>query len=227
MFGLRNLVITAAVVMCVIQPLAAQDLSRYREYSLESSVNAVVAASGTRVGDVRMLRERPAKIHELEWRAAYPNTGSEDVDPVRGIVFSFYDNRLYQIVVEYHPDRTEGLTNDEVIASVSAMYGKALPAAVRLRDGSTFTPADTVALARWDGPSSALTLVRGSYSSVFQLIMVSKSLRPLALRAIQESIRLDALDAPRREQEQRKKAADDAAEARDKVRTTNKGAFRP
>jgi hypothetical protein len=149
------------------------------------------------------------------------------VDPVRRVVFSFYDDRLYQIVVEYERERTEGLTNADVIASVSAMYGKALPTAVRLPVGSTFTPVDTVALARWDSASSALTLVRGMYTPVFQLIVVSKSLRPLALRAIQESIRLDALDSPRRELEQRKKAADDAAAAREKVRTTNKEAFRP
>jgi hypothetical protein len=227
MSRLRSLAIATAAVLGIIQPLAGQDLSHYREYSLESSLNAVIATSGTRVVDARVLRERPAKIQELEWRAPYASTGSKDVDPVRGIVFSFYDDRLYQIVVEYDRARTEGLTNADVVASVSAMYGKALPTAARLPEGSTFTPVDTVVLARWDSASSALTLVRGMYSPVFQLIVVSKSLRPLALRAIQESIRLDALDAPRRELEQRKKAADDAAEAREKVRATNKGAFRP
>ena len=41
MSRLRSLAIAAAGVMCVIQPLAGQDLSRYREYSLESSLDAV------------------------------------------------------------------------------------------------------------------------------------------------------------------------------------------
>jgi hypothetical protein len=227
MIRLRTLAIATVALMCLIQPLAAQDLSRYRDYMLESSLGAVVAASGTRLVDVRLVRERPARIQELQWRAPYVSTGSEDVDPVREIVFAFYDDRLYQIVVNYDRDRTEGLTNADVIASVSTMYGKAVTTAIRLPASSTSTLADTVALARWDDPMSTITLVRGTYSPTLQLIMVSKSLQPLALRAIRESIRLDALDEPRRELEQRKKAADDAIDAREKVRSINKGAFRP
>lgn len=227
MIRLPTLAIATVGFMCGIQPLVAQDLSRYRDYVLESTLGAVVVTSGTRLADARLMRERPARIQELQWRAPYVSTGSEDVDPVREIVFSFYDDRLYQIVVNYDRDRTEGLTNADVIASVSSLYGKAVTTAVRLPASSTSTLTDTVALARWDDPMSTITLVRGTYSPTLQLIMVSKSLQPLALRAIKESIRLDALDAPRRELEQRKKEAGDAADAREKVRSTNKGAFRP
>jgi len=41
------------------------------------------------------------------------------------------------------------------------------------------------------------------------------------------NFRLDAIQAPRRELEQRKKEVADAAATRDKIRMTNKAAFRP
>jgi hypothetical protein len=56
---------------------------------------------------------------------------------------------------------------------------------------------------------------------------MSKALSTRARDAIREAGRLDAIDAPRLELEQQKKEVADANEARDKVRTTNKAAFRP
>ena len=76
-------------------------------------------------------------------------------------------------------------------------------------------------------PESFLTLVRGSYTPEFQLILVSKPLSTRARTAVREAIRLDAIEAPRREAEQRKKEAGDASAARDKTRIANKAAFRP
>jgi hypothetical protein len=49
----------------------AQDVSRYRAYALESSLDSVVAATGARAVDAKTLHERPATIQELEWRAPY------------------------------------------------------------------------------------------------------------------------------------------------------------
>ena len=77
-----------------------------------------------------------------------------------------------------------------------------------------------------DADSSA-TLVRGSYTPEFQLILVSKLLSTRARRAVREAIRLDAIEAPRREAEQQKKEAGDGTAARDKTRIANKAAFRP
>ena len=82
-------------------------------------------------------------------------------------------------------------------------------------------------LAQWDRARSSLTLLRGVYSAEFQLILTAKALSTRARSAIREAGRLDAIEAPRRELEQRKKDAADAAAARDKIRATNKAAFRP
>jgi hypothetical protein len=50
---------------------------------------------------------------------------------------------------------------------------------------------------------------------------------PRARTAILEAVKRDALDAPRREAEQRKKDAGDATTALGKARVINKAAFRP
>ena len=219
--------IVVGIIALTGQPIFAQDLTRYRVYALESSLDSVVSASGARAADAKTLHERPAKIQELEWRAPYVSTATL-VDPVREIVFAFYNDALYQVVVNYDRDRTEGLTNSDIIEALSAVYGAPTLATARTR-GSPPAEAfpDSIVLARWENAQSVLTLVRGSYTPEFQLILVSKALSARARSAVREAIRLDALEAPRREAEQRRKETVDASAARDKTRIMNKAAFRP
>jgi hypothetical protein len=215
----------AVVLVFNSQLVRAQDLSRYRVFVLESSLESVIAATGARPADIKTLHERPAKIQELDWRAPYVNSGGEKVDPVRGAIFAFCDDALYQIVVTYDRDRTDGLTNSDIIDSLTAVYGEPVPKSARNRPPAA--PADTLVLAQWDSPGSSVTLLRASYSAEFQLVLMSKALSARARNAIREAARLDAAEAPRRAQEQQKKDVADAATARDKTRTTNKAAFRP
>lgn len=223
----RPLVIALALIL-TSQLAFAQDLSRYRAYALDSSLEAVVAASGARATDARTLHERPATIRQLEWRAPYVDSRNPLADPVRAIAFTFYNDALYQVIVDYDRDRTEGLTNADLIGSVSEAYGAPTPASARAR---TSPPAaaspDSIVLARWETTDSLLTLVRGLYNPEVQLILVSKPLSTRARNAEREATRLDAIEAPRREAEQRKKEASDATAARDKTRLANKAAFRP
>ena len=210
------------------QSAVAQDLSRYRAYVLESSLESVVAASGARAADAKTLHERPATIQQLEWRAPYVDSRNTLADPVREISFSFYNDALYQVVVNYDRDRTEGLTNGDIVESLSAAYGVPTRASARARMSppAEVLP-DSIVLARWENADSLVTLVRGSYTPEFQLILVSKPLSTRARSAVREATRLDAIEAPRREAEQRKKEAGDASAAREKTRIANKAAFRP
>jgi hypothetical protein len=206
----------------------AQDMSRYRAYVLESSLDSVVAASGARAADAKTLHERPAAIRQLEWRAPYVDSRNTLADPVRGISFTFYNDALYQIVINYDRDRTEGLTTSDIVESLSIAYGVPALASAKTRTSSSEDAfPDSIVLARWENAESLLTLLRGSYTPEFQLILVSKPLRAHARNAVREAIRLDAVEAPRREAEQRKKAAGDAKATRDKTRIGNKAAFRP
>ncbi len=223
----RPLVIAVGLILGG-QLAFAQDMSRYRAYVLESSLDSVVASSGARAADATTLHERPARIQQLEWRAPYVDSRNTQADPVREITFTFYNDALYQVIVTYDRDRTEGLTNSDIVESVSAAYGMPSLASAKAR---TSAPAeafpDSIVLARWQTAESLLTLVRGSYTSEFQLILISKPLSAGARNAVREAIRLDAIEAPRREAAQRKKEASNASAARDKTRIANKAAFRP
>jgi hypothetical protein len=215
----------AVVLVFSAQVGSAQDLSRYRGYVLESSVESVVATSGTRAPDVKTLHQRPAEIREFQWRTPYASSAAALADPVRGIVFTFCDDALYQIVVNYDRDRTNGLKSGEIIESLTALYGAPVLRLARSRPAAALHGA--VVLEQWDSPASSLTLLRDEYTAEFQLVLIAKALSTKARSAIREAGRLDAIDAPRRELEERKKEVADAATARDKIRTTNKAAFRP
>ena len=226
---LRRLVIVIAVALVIAgEVTSAQDLSRYRAYVLGSSLDAVVAVSGTRAADAKTLHERPATIRELKWRAPYLDSRQTPGDPVREITFTFYNDALYQVIVNYDRERTEGLTDSDIVESLSAAYGVATLASAKTR---TSPPPeaflDSLVIARWENAESLLTLIRGSYTLSVQLILISKPLSTRARSGIREAIRLDAIAAPRREAEQRKKDAGEAGVARDKMRVINKAAFRP
>jgi hypothetical protein len=114
----RPLVIAVGLILAG-QLAFAQDLSRYRAYALDSSLDSVVAASGAPASDAKTLHERPATIQQLEWRAPYVDSRDTLADPVREISFTFYNDALYQVIVTYDRDRTEGLKNGDIIDSVS------------------------------------------------------------------------------------------------------------
>lgn len=205
----------------------AQSLSRYRGYALESSVASIVKATGASASDLKTLHERPAKIQELQWRAPYVSAGSGAADPVRSVLFTFYQDQLYRIVVTYDGNRMEGLTSGDVLDSVSAAYGT-LPMQPRAADSVPLDmPAYTTIVARWDDGASVLSLVRRGHSQEFQLVLISKQLAARARTAMTEALRLDTNEAPQRELDQRNKALADARGAQEKVRVVNKAAFKP
>jgi hypothetical protein len=226
MSSVRLSVIAALGLFLSVSAAPAQDLSRYRNFVLESSFNAVIAASGARPADARLLHERPARIQELDWRLPYAGADAQ-ADPVRQLTFTFIDNALYQIVVTYDRGRTDALTNADVIDSLTARYGVPAAAPSRARTPPDDTRLDGIVVAHWESAAASLTLVRGSYTPELQLVLVSKPLGARAVNAVREAKRLDVLEAPRRALDARKKEAADADAAREKTRSTNKAAFRP
>jgi hypothetical protein len=224
----RAFVIGTATLSFFGHVASAQDVSRYRGYVLDSTLESVAATSGARTTDAKTIHERPAKIQELEWRAPYVSSGSALADPVRGIVFTFLDGALYQVVVSYDRDRTEGLTNNDIIEPLTAAYGP--PVLMSAKQQPTRRAAgqpDTIALAQWETAQASLTLVRAAYAPEFQLILLSKPLDLRARNATREAVRLDAAEAPQRELAQRKNEAAAASAAQEQSRATNKAAFRP
>lgn len=219
--------VIAASFLLSGQMALAQDVSRYRVYALESSVDSVLAASGARPADAKTLHVRPAAIRELQWRTPYVSSAAAQADPVREIGFTFYNDALYKVIVTYDRHRTEGLTNQDLLDALSVMYGVPVALSKTQMSPPVEAPSDSIVVARWESAESQVTLIRGSYAADFQLIVLSKRLSVQAKSAIREANRLDVVEAPRREAEQRKKEVGDATAARDKTRLANKSAFRP
>lgn len=224
-----RLVLTVSIVLVSLHlggaTAGAQAVSRYRDYTLGTGVAAVVTTSGLREADTRTLHLRPARIQQLEWRLPYVS-GSIAADPVQSVLFSFVDDQLYQIQVTYDRERMDGLTNADVIQSIAAEYGQPIALPLRPARGTAVT-LDTTVLARWEDANALVTLTRGTDAPRFQLVLVSKVLAAKARLAIAESARLDAMDAPQREADQRMKDAAAAALRGEKARAANKAGFRP
>lgn len=229
MIQVRILAIAALGFVLSGQPVASQSPFQYRDYTLGSTVASVVTLSGTRQDEMKTLHERPATIQEVRWRAPYVSAGSKMADPVRDVVFSFYDDQLYQILVTYDRDRMEGLTNGDVIEALSATYGVPLLRHARSRDGAQPAKAATemALVAQWEDAASLLTLTRSTYAPHFQLALISKTLHPRARVAIDEALRLDTQEAPQRELDKREQEVADALVASQKARIVNKAAFKP
>ena len=206
----------------------AQELSRYRDYVLESSVDTVSTTIGARAIGASTLHERPAKIQELQWRALYESPGNGSADPVRDVTFAFVNDALYQVLVRYDRERTAGMTNDDIIQSLSASYGTpVLKSALVRTELPSAVLDDAIVLAQWSDAATSVTLLRDMYSPDFRLILTSKALSAQARTAIREAVRLDALEAPQRELAKRNQEIAEATATRDKARATNKAAFRP
>ena len=224
----RAVAVVAIWLTIGVSSLHAQDLSRYRAYVLDSSLDAVRSIGGVRATDARTVHARPARIQELEWRAPYVSSGEEMADPVRTLTFLFYNDALFQITADYDESRIEGLTVADLVATLSSTYGTPVPAAARAGvRRSTSVPSDMPVLAAWESPTTSMLLLRAAYSSGLQLVLVSKTLAAQAKSAIREAERLDVTEAPRRELERQHQEAVEAEASRIKTRDTNKAAFRP
>jgi hypothetical protein len=228
MTSVRAVTVASLALVFAAQPLVAQELSRYRGYALKSSLASVVEVSGARESDISTPHVRPSKIQELEWRAPYAS-GRDPADPVREVQFSFCDDQLYQVVVTYDQNRTDGLTNDDMIESFSATYGVPVLSTTRTARGASpaGVPADTKVVARWEDTATMALLTRSTDGPEYQFVLMSKTLDARARAAIKEAIRLDRQEAPQREIDQQKKEVADASLASEKARVTNKAAFRP
>ena len=217
--------------LLVARALGASALAQYRNFALTSDLATVATAAGVAASAAATIHQRPALLQDLEWRPSRWLAGSLTAStyPVDRVVFSFYDNQLFRVVVDYASDRTEGLTNADMVEAIAAVYGtpgkQAAEAAVPASRAETESGAP---VARWADAGHTIVLYRSStYRSTFRLILTDRTLARLARKASAESDRLDQADAPRREAARVKKEQADGRAAAAKARAANKGSFRP
>jgi hypothetical protein len=218
-----------AIILLASWPVAAADLGTYREFKIGASTADVIAHTGAAERDVKTLHERPALLQELSWRRPYVSgRNSPDGESVAAIVFSFIDNQLFRMAIDYDRSRTEGLTNEDMITSLSAMYGPRSTRPAPIVPRPSFDSIDTrTVIATWRDGDATLTLNQSTYSGGFSLVITSISLEALARKAQATAVTMDAREAPAREAARAKEQADAARAAAEKTRTTNKDTFKP
>jgi hypothetical protein len=191
----------------------------------------VSALTKVALTETKTIHQRPALIQELQWRPSNFMTGSSAprTDPVQQIVFTFYNDQLFKLVINYDRQRTDGLTDADMVEAISTAYGPPMtPDAKKSRlvasqmEGEFGTP-----VARWGDADYSVVLYRSSYASDFRAIVTSPRLEAMARIADAQAVKLDEREAPERENARQKKQADDDRAAQEKARLANKAAFRP
>jgi len=206
----------------------AQDLACYRDFQFGMSLVSVAKQTGMKQSEAKMLHQRPAVIQELWWTGSLGRSLSR-TDPVRDIVFGFYNDKLFRIVITYDPNRTEGLTKDDMVETISTKYGVAaspIAATIIFSSSKVYDDSEKV-LARWEDAQYSYSLFRYSYQPNYGMVAFSKPLDSLAQAAITESFRLNAVEAPQRELERLEKENAENRMAREKARVINKATIRP
>jgi hypothetical protein len=224
----RMSVLCTCVVVASAPLLDAQDRSQYRDLPLGSDLLSIARAIDVPPSEAKAIHQRPALMQELEWRPRYSvSLATRQADPVELVVFGFYDDQLYRVVVDYDRGRTEGLTNADMIEAISEIYGPpSKPTPGKKRVAAAGVDGDTP-IARWADAESSVTLLRRPYQVTFRMIVVSTRLERLARIAGAEAVRLDARAAPQREVARQKKEVNDSRVTREQARVANKAAFKP
>jgi hypothetical protein len=210
-------------------PLRAEDLSTYRSFRLGANLDTVAAQTHLNPTKAQLLCERPALIQQLTW---WPDTfgASSQTEAVKFVVLSFYNGELFRIFVIYDRTRTQGLSADDFIDSISAVYGTPTRPLAIVRTGSSvpygFSDEEKV-IARWQDAQSSVNLIRSSYDQLYGLVAVSRLVEPLAQEAMIEGARLDVVERPRRESDRKRREAEVERANAEKARVVNLPAFRP
>ena len=237
MIRTRLLVMSAAWVVLVTPVISAQetpgvsvrDLSRYREFQLGMNL-VTVAQQADITAEARVIHRRPELIQDLMWLPAparVPGALTQG-DSARKVLFSFYNDQLFRIVVTYDRERTEGLTAEDMVEAISATYG--VPMVPVTRNGPSSAPAANAndkLLAYWEDSHCSLSLFQSSYLSAFGVVVLSKRLDTLARVATVEAILLDEQEAPQREIERQQNQTEESRAKQETARRVNKATFRP
>jgi hypothetical protein len=219
---IANLFLTIALISAVV---CAEDLSKYRKFQLGADLPTIAKQTNPNSSQAKTIHQRPALIQELDWdRQAFTSSSTEGV---RGMVFSFYEGKLFRISVTYDRYQIIGLTTTDLVEAISAKYGtsEAPPVPTKFTEGP-YRDVEEV-LAQWQDSQYRFDLIRSSYGPTFKLVGISKALEASARTATLEAKRLDDQEAPQREAARLANESAEAAASLEKSRLAKKPKFRP
>jgi hypothetical protein len=221
---IRGSLLCLGALLLAAPMMRAQDLSKYRGFSLGSKLATVLRLTDKKSTDVSVAPGAPLSVRELTWWPPNIPAASYTSDSVEQISFSFYDGALYKISVTYDQGSTEGLTAEDMVKSLSAKYG--LPTMVMPElDAAAKNRYELkeYLIATWEDSVSSFNLVRSSFTDRFGLVIYSKRVDAEAQLAIAEAVKSEEQEGPKREAEREKKRVNDLEVARHK----NQKNFRP
>lgn len=233
MAGARYVALSALCLALSASLVQAQDLSRYRGFQFGMSLAAVAERARMAPTAARVLHERPHVIQQLDWMPQQQQlSGSAQSEAVRIVSFTFYDDRLCRISVSYDRNRVEGLTAEDFVQAISTSYGLAILASTQI--GATSPPArddlsvgsDGTVAARWEDASYSVSLVRTTYPSAFELLLLARQPDQLARDSTLASTQLDLLGAPQAEIDRQRKVTDENRVKAETARRANQPLFR-
>src|ERR1700687_239012 len=221
---MRRVVFSFVMILLSAPLIRGQDLSRYRGFSLGMSLPELSNQVDLRPLQTKLIQKRPSVIQEL---TSWPSGSSDyslQADSVWQIFFSFYNGKLFRILVTYDRDATHGLTAEDMVQAISTKYGTATRPAgeISFPTNELYRSTQKV-IARWEDSQYSINLVRSRFLNSFVLAMFSKRLNPKADAAIAKSIKLEGQEAPQKEIDRQKKETDELEAARQK----NRKIFRP
>lgn len=232
MTTIRTLAFIALAFIASTQSVSGDDRPRYRGFHLGADLASVSALTGVAVSEAKIVHTRPAMMQELEWRPRYALTGGVPTqpEPVQQMVFSFFNDQLFKVVVDYDQERIAGMTDADLIEAISTEYGAPLLKVTQNKPRTVESQFDEIAgppVAQWGNADYSVVLNRSSYAAGFRLVVTSTRLDGLARTAGAQARRLDEREAPQREIARKKKEAEDSRTFQEKARLPNKAAFRP
>lgn len=221
---IRCSIFLLGVFFLVASSVRAQDLSKYRGFSLGAKLATVLKLTDQKLADATVTHDGAALFQEVTWWPPNIPGPAYRADSVEQILFSFYNGVLYKMSVTYDQSSTEGLTAGDMVKSISAEYGPSTTLAPAADPASVDRyEAKGSLVASWENLQYSFNLVHSAFTERFGLVLYSKQANAEAELAIAEIVRLEKLGGPKKEAEREKKQMDDLAVARQK----NQKSFRP
>lgn len=220
----QNVLVSLALSLLCVPALGAQKFSKYREFSLGSSLNSVTKQTGVTVDEIKAIHQAPVLMQKITYWPGESGDAPTQPEAVQQLELSFCNGKLYSVNVLYRTSATEGLSDEDMIQAVSATYGVAtrLAAGKAPAEPLSFNTAD-VQLAIWEDSQSSATLSRSPLSQSFHMMILSKQLQIEADAATAQDVAQEAADAPERASERARQEAQDQKD----IREANIKAFRP
>jgi hypothetical protein len=226
--SIRRVVVAWVCIATSASWLVAQSRHDYRTYRMGDDPLSVARLIGV-PPPADAVSGVVGSVRELRWRAQRVRPGeTPSGDPVALLVFSFYEDQLFRIVIDYSTERTEGMTEADMVAAVSSIYG---PPAKRTDPPNPVglhpqRPADSV-VAQWIDGELRVALLAVREQSAFRVIVASVPLERRARGAGAQEASADLQDWASIDADRPSASIDRAGSARERTREANIASFIP